>query len=194
VANIPIFTRMKVFCITGNRGAGDAIDTFASQGIPFEFKTVSANYSKPARHGIKLAHAEAVSMMQMNGGGIICEDDVLFTSPDSLATFALCQKSAWELGFDILLGGVHHCKPLGIPIHGIQQITDISGMHLYSILNENVDVMKCPMSEHIDNWIGKTYKVAVCWPMIALQRAGYSEHHCRVVDYRTDFDRYPILL
>jgi len=187
---------VKIFCITGMRGAGDAIDTFASQGIPFEFREVTANYSKPARHGIKLAHAEALAMDRMYGGGnIIVEDDVLLTAPHALDVFHDAALEAGRLGYDIILGGVHHCNIVAETdnpyIRGVQQV---SGMHLYSVLTDRVDFMQCPMNEHIDNWIGRTYKVAVCWPMMALQRAGWSEHHCKVVDYRTEFDRYPVLL
>lgn len=186
---------MKIFCITGMRGAGDAIDTFTAQSIPFEFRQVAANYSKPARHGIKLAHAEALALCRMKKGDIICEDDVLLTAPNALSHFMDARADAISRGYDIILGGCHHCNIISEEdspfIRGVAQV---SGMHLYSVLSDRVDFMQCPMNEHIDNWIGRTYKVAVAWPMMALQRAGWSEHHCKVVDYRKDFDRYPVLL
>lgn len=186
---------MKIFCITGKRGAGDAIDAFAAQGLPFDFSSVEANYSKPARHGIKLAHAEAVAMMRLHGGtGIVCEDDILFSSTKSLQTFIEAMSEAKKQGYDVLLGGVSHCRPKGEAVNGVISVACTSGMHMYAVLNDSVDLMKCPMSEHVDNWVGMTYKVGLCWPMVALQRAGYSEHHCKVVDHISEFKRYPILL
>jgi hypothetical protein len=187
---------MNVFCITGMRGAGDAIDAFISQSVPFSFREIGANYSKPTRHGIKLAHSESLEMSRMIGGdSVICEDDVMFTAPHGLAHFIDARAEAQRLGYDIILGGVHHCNVRSDSDNQlIRGIGQVSGMHLYSVLNDSVDFSRCPMSEHIDNWVGVTYKVAVCWPMVAVQRAGWSEHHCKVVDYRMEFDRYPLLL
>lgn len=184
---------MKVICITGKRGAGDAIDTFSSQGIPFDFYATPAVYENPVRHGIKLAHVNALNLAKKLGlsESVIVEDDVELTSKKSIEMFNECRYLAKELGFDIILGGAHHyeSKDSGVLLEAVK----LSGMHLYAVLNDKVDFSLCPKNEHIDNWVGKTYKVAVCNPMIAIQRIGWSEHHRSEVDYTEMFNRYDIL-
>lgn len=187
---------MEVICITGKRGAGDAIDTFISQGVPFNFHQVDAVYDKPVHHGIKLAHVAAQQKMMefdfITEDVVIVEDDIFLTHPNSVEHFLECKKTATELGFDIILGGVHHMKYESLNLK-IAHATQVSGMHMYSIINPTVDLSKCPKSEHIDNWVGKNFKVAVCIPMVATQRAGWSEHKRSNVDYVDMFERYPIL-
>ncbi len=163
---------MKVICITGRRGAGDAIDTFTSQGTPFNFYATPAVYDTPVRHGIKLAHVNALNIAKKFGikDSVIVEDDVELTSKRSLEMFNECRYLATELGFDILLGGAHHYATNDEGV--IVQVSKLSGMHFYAVLNDKVSFDDCPKNEHIDNWVGKTYKVGVCNPMIAVQRVG----------------------
>ena len=181
---------MNVICITGKRGAGDALSDFTELcHVPFRFMSVPANYSTPVRHGIKLAHQFAIETAKRAGisDSIIIEDDVKLTSNRSTDYFVESAKIAKELEYDIIVGGAHHYvkTPNGC--------NKLSGMHFYQILNQSVDFSDCPKTEHIDNWVSNNYKVWVCEPMIAIQRRGWSEHHKQDVDYTDMFERYPIL-
>jgi len=182
---------MNIICITGKRGCGDAMSDFMEKAnLPFDFYATPANYSKPARHGIKLAHVDALNFAKKKGldRSIIVEDDVLLTSNRSLEYFFESALVAKECEYDIIVGGAHHYSKTP---NGAKKL---SGMHLYMVLNPNVSFDGCPKNEHIDNWVGKNYKVWVCEPMIAIQRPGWSEHKRADVDYTEMFERYDILI
>jgi len=181
---------MKVICITGKRGCGDAMSEFTEKSsVPFEFYSVPANYEKPAHHGIKLAHQFALDTAKKFGleSSIIVEDDVELTSRNSIEYFIECRYLAKELGYDIIVGGAHHYE---FSEYGARKL---SGFHFYSVLSDRVDFSGCPKGEHIDNWVGRNYRVWVCEPMIAIQRPGYSERVDKDVDYSALFSRYSIL-
>jgi hypothetical protein len=181
---------MKIICITGKRGCGDAMSEFTEKStIPFEFYSVPANYEKPAHHGIKLAHQFALDTARRLSldSSIIVEDDVELTSRNSIEYFMDCRYLAKELDYDIIVGGAHHYEKSEFGAN------KLSGFHFYSVLNPDVSFEACPKGEHIDNWVGRNYKVWVCEPMIAVQRPGYSERVGKDVDYSERFKRYSIL-
>jgi len=181
---------MNIICITGKRGCGDALSEFTEKShLPFNFMASPANYSQPVRHGIKLAHQHALNVAKKNGidQSIIVEDDVELTSTRSLDYFIESAKVARECEYDIIVGGAHHYERTK---RGAKKL---SGMHFYMVLNPDVDFADCPKSEHIDNWVGRNYKVWVCSPMIAIQRPGWSEHRKIDVDYSELFGKYEVL-
>lgn len=180
---------MNIICITGKRGCGDALSEFTEKaGRPFNFYTVDAVYDSPVRYGIAQAHRNALKLARsLEGLSIIVEDDVVLTSTGSLQQFLFELDLARNEGSDILLGGAHHFRSAG------DRFDQISGLHFYTVLNPDVNFDDCPKNRHIDNWIGETYKVAVCQPMIAVTRPGWSEHSRSEVDYSEMFNRYPIL-
>jgi hypothetical protein len=182
---------MNIICITGKRGCGDALSEFTEKaGIPFNFYSVPAVYDTPVRYGIAQAHRNALKLARtLEGLSIIVEDDVVLTSRDSIRRFLVSVNGAEGIGYDILLGGAHHFTPK----HDGFGYNQISGLHFYTVLNPSVTFDDCPKNRHIDNWIGETYKVAVCQPMIAITRPGWSEHCRSEVDYTEMFERYPIL-
>lgn len=180
---------MNIICITGKRGCGDALSEFTEKaGRPFNFYSIPAVYDSPVRYGIAQAHRNALAKARtLEGLSIIVEDDVVLTSNKSLNRFEWEVKLALNEGVDILLGGAHHFEGLTAPI------SKLSGLHFYAVLNPNINFDQCPKNKHIDNWIGDTFKVAVCQPMIAVTRKGWSEHSKTEVDYSEMFERYPIL-
>lgn len=186
---------LHIICITGKRGCGDALSQFTEQGIPFTFHEVPAVYDTPTQHGIKQAHSNALKLAKSIGlkKCIIVEDDVELTSRDSLERFVDVVRLA--KGVPIVLGGCHNYEELFHDKLGMWSAVygKLSGFHMYSVLSDSVDFDQCPPSEHIDNWAGRNYAVAVCNPMVAVQSKGWSEHKQREVDYSEMFERYPIL-
>jgi hypothetical protein len=182
---------MNIICITGKRGCGDALSEFTEKaGRPFNFYTVDAVYDSPVRYGIAQAHRNALKLARsFEGLSIIVEDDVVMTSSSSLEQFLFELDLARNEGSDILLGGASHFELNG----DCSTVRKLSGMFFYTVLNPSVTFDDCPKNRHIDNWIGETYKVAVCQPMIAVTRPGWSEHSRTEVDYTEMFNRYPIL-
>jgi hypothetical protein len=180
---------LNVICITGKRGAGDALSEFTEKaGRPFNFYTVPAVYDSPVRYGIRQAHSNALALSRtLEGLSIIVEDDVELTSMESIDHFLFELNLAKNEGSDILLGGASHFKGVLAPV------SQLSGMFFYAVLNPSVTFDHCPKNCHIDNWLADTYKVAVCQPMVAVTRAGWSEHSRTEVDYSAMFERYPIL-
>lgn len=181
---------MNVICITGKRGAGDALSEFTEKaGRPFNFYTVPAVYDSPVRYGIAQAHRDALALSRtLDDLSIIVEDDVELTSDDSIEFFRWAAMMREYEGVDILLGGAHHFR-----VKDDGTVSQLSGLHFYSVLNPSVSFDNCPKNYHIDNWIADNYKVSVCRPMIAVTRAGWSEHSKSDVDYTAMFERYPIL-
>lgn len=181
---------MNIICITGKRGCGDALSEFTEKaGRPFNFYSVPAVYDSPVRYGIAQAHRNALKLARtLDGLSIIVEDDVVLTSRESVWEFYQDILSAYEGDVDILLGGAHHFK-----LREDGTVSQLSGLHFYTVLNPDITFDDCPKHRHIDNWIGDTFKVAVCQPMIAITRKGWSEHSKTEVDYSEMFERYPIL-
>lgn len=181
---------MNIICITGKRGAGDALSEFIEKaGQPFNFYTVPAVYDTPVRYGIRQAHSNALALARkLEGVSIIVEDDVELTSKDSVRNFLFNLEIAPLEGMEILLGGAHHYR-----LNDNGAVSQISGFHFYTVLSPSISFDDCPKHKHIDNWVGETFKVAVCQPMIAVTRKGWSEHSRSEVDYSDMFNRYPIL-
>lgn len=186
---------LHIICITGKRGCGDALSQFTEQGIPFTFHEVPAVYDTPVQHGIKQAHSNALKLAKSIGleKCVIVEDDVELTSRDSLSRFVEVVRNA-DCS-DVILGGCHNYSALFDSAYGNWSAVEsrLSGFHMYSVLSDSVDFDECPPSEHIDNWAGRNYAVAVCNPMVAIQSKGWSEHKQKEVDYSEMFERYPIL-
>jgi len=180
---------MNIICITGKRGCGDALSEFTEKaGRPFNFYSVPAVYDTPVRYGIAQAHRNALALARtLEGLSIIVEDDVVLTSDKWFGLFEFELNVSRDEGVDILLGGAHHFTG------SCYRVDKLSGLHFYTVLNPSVTFDDCPKNRHIDNWIGETYKVAVCQPMIAVTRPGWSEHSKSEVDYSEMFNRYPIL-
>lgn len=179
---------LNIICITGKRGCGDALSEFTEKaGRPFNFYTVPAVYDTPVRYGIAQAHRNALSLSRtLEGLSIIVEDDVELTSMESVDRFLFTLECAKNEGVDVLLGGAHHFK-------GLWQVSQLSGLHFYTVLSPSVTFDHCPKNRHIDNWLAENYLVSVCQPMIAITRKGWSEHSRTEVDYTAMFERYPIL-
>lgn len=83
---------MKVICIEGKHGAGDALCEFTEQGIPFEF------------HVVKSMN-DAATISSTDGTDIICNHDVKLTYEDSALEFLRIAKIAKSDGFMIVRGG-----------------------------------------------------------------------------------------
>lgn len=83
---------MKVICIEGKNGAGDALCEFTEQGIPFEFHSVG-NF------------ADALQMSNCDGSDLICKHDVRLLGDDSLLGFTQLMISAKVSGFGQIKSG-----------------------------------------------------------------------------------------
>lgn len=174
---------MNIVCIAGKRGAGDALSEFTEQGIPFNFKTIDENKSE------KAAHNEAVEIGKIQGNAIVCEHDIMFTSKKSLETFVNSMQIAYNEGFDILLGGAD--TVYGNSIH---QVDDFHGNFIYAILNDEVDISKCPKTTKLSTWLAENYKVQCCHPMIAVRRSKEDGKAFKTVELKNEELKYPVLL
>lgn len=144
----------------------------------------SANVVK----SISMSHKHIVRMARLAGVEevFIVEEDVMFTSPDSVRYFLENKPN----DYDLYLGGCYGLNQLakeriekaGPGAHAIHNFT---GLHCYIIHSRYFDkFLSLPEDQHIDNQpgMGQFY---VCYPFIALQHPGWSANNRLKVDYNT---------
>lgn len=105
---------------------------------------------------------------------IIAEDDVRFSSKNSLEVFARNCPDNYHLYFGMIYTGTIQDKKI---VHGF------SGMQFYSIHNSFYDTfLSAPPKKHIDSWLGEKchlYNYYVCDPFICYGQSGYSDNFKR---------------
>jgi len=152
------------------------IDEMASQGIGLYdiFPAITDRATVTASINASHKAIVEIAMYRKEEVCVIMEDDVLFT-----------REGAWERfleempgDFDLWLGGCY--SPV---VNGITKIP--VGFHCYAIHESYYETFLSTSKDgHIDSsQVGGLYKV--CYPMIALQRPGYSFNNKHVVDYNS---------
>ncbi len=133
---------------------------------------------------INHSHKEIVRAAKELGLPEVCiaEDDLMFTAAGAWRYF-LEQKPPPE-EYDLYLGGTY-IRPYD-PLH-------VCGFHLYFVSAKFYDrYLSVPAADHIDTAMDsisgeKQYKL--CYPMVALQRAGFSQNNMAEVNYNIVIDK-----
>lgn len=114
---------------------------------------------------------------------VICEDDLMFPC-----------KGAWDYflankpeGYDVWIGGnylLHHPETYEPPYVRVREYV---GNQLIMVAEKYYDTfLSTPDDQHIDTiqrGLGDFY---ACWPIVALQRPGFSSNSMQVVNYNSN--------
>lgn len=157
---------------------------FIAQGIsptkiwePIPAKTVVESINRSIKQIIIFAKEQKLSEVA------ICEDDLLFPG-----------KGAWDYfienkppSFDIFIGGnylIHNPETYLPPYYKVEEYV---GNQLIIVAEKYYDrFLSVPDNQHIDTaqkGLGDFY---ACFPMVALQRPGFSSNSMQVVNYNTN--------
>lgn len=152
-----------------------------------------AVFSRTFEDGCAMAHRQVVAKLQASGAawGFVGEDDVRLTAPGAWDRFATAVATLPD-GWDICLAGLSSGtpKPRG---DGWATVKEFSGLHMYAVSARAYAVFsRCPPDTHLDYWLGRQRLTVLCiWPIVAVQRPGWSANAGALVDYGDRFAKYP---
>lgn len=110
---------------------------------------------------------------------IIAEDDVQFLGPGAFNFFLENKPSE----FDLYLGGISYGRLLPD-----DTVSDFAGIHLYIIHRNFYTIFLAQDGTiDIDRSLKDKGKYVVCNPVVAIQRAGFSDNRKEYVDYSSFF-------
>jgi hypothetical protein len=113
---------------------------------------------------------------------IIFEQDIMFTADDAWEQFLKCKP---EL-FDIYLGG-SYLKDMDVKyVSPVTKVNSYIGHHCIIISERYYDrFLETNETEHIDSAQSGRGEFYLCYPMVALQRVGWSANNKVICDYNT---------
>lgn len=163
---------MKLNVIHGNRRPERLpllLNQLESNGIT-DYEIWEGIYTSSAKEGINKSHKQIVEYARIAEFPevCICEDDLVFTCPDSWNYF-LKQKPK---EFDVYLSMIYSGDE--IINHRVNKFT---GMTLYVVAKKFYDTfLSVPDGEHIDVALSGLGDYRVCEPFVAYQRDGWSSN------------------
>lgn len=179
-----------VLVISGqeSRRLSAANEFIKAKGFPIWMDAVYLKNNSP-QNGIAAAHKRCVKVAKQQDWPyvIIAEDDVVFSSPDSIKHFVESMANL-PLDWDIFLGGIYGSKTFNHDYENIYRVTDASGFHFYAVNNRFYETfLKVEKNHNIDRWTtsmnyGKANAFCI-YPYVAYQANGFSENVGREVDY-----------
>jgi len=135
--------------------------------------------------GIAEAHRKIVRFAQQNNLEYvtICEDDIHFTSSNSIKYY----NSRMPSQFDLYLGSITD----GTIIN--QSVKDFSGLTFYTIHKKFYDsFINHEITSNLDRSLRNLGDFIVCLPIVAVQHNGYSDNLKQHCDYTACFNQYPL--
>lgn len=132
---------------------------------------------------ISASHKMIIQWAKDSGLKEVCvaEDDLMFTAPGAWNYF-LSKKPRL---FDLYLGGCYSPVKHGWDEAPYSYTLEPVGFHLYAVHSRYYDTfLATPSNLHIDT-AQKSNAIKVCYPMIAIQRKGYSSNNKSIQDYNS---------
>lgn len=130
----------------------------------------------------------------------IFEDDIKFTCPGAWDFFNMVFEEYLPKDWDIFVGGVYFSTELqDVPFNDhVKRIPKkFSSTHCIVLRDTVYDhVLSCPAGKHFDEWLSQlcgSKNVYLCWPMPAIQSAGYSDIAGKEVDYSAMLKNFKLL-
>lgn len=139
------------------------------------FPTVVQSISASHKMIVRQAKEEGVESI------IVAEDDLMFLSADGWKYY----RSKKPSYFDLYLGGCYSELKDGLDNERYMYTREPIGLHLYEIHSRYYDkFLATDEAKHIDTE-QRDGIFKVCYPMVALQRPGFSSNNMAWADYNT---------
>ncbi|HEV3223888.1 MAG TPA: hypothetical protein VGZ90_13460 [Puia sp.] len=154
------------------------------RGVPFTVHTGIID-RKTVEESINASHKMLVKWAKEEQMDEICigEDDLFFPAKDGWNWYLSNKPQE----FDIYLGGCY-----GVPMPIINPLKEFVALHLYTIRSSWYDsFLSAADNTHIDT-AQTGGRFFCCYPMAAVQRAGYSANNHRECDYNTSLRKEDI--
>lgn len=162
------------------------------QGWPFEL--VPGVVHEQPQIGISLAHLSCFERAIARGLDRVwvAEDDVVFLVPDALERM----RRVAEAHGGLVLGGIYGSRQMvAEECDGFARLSRFSSTHLYTAPVNLAALIRDNHRDHIDYFLSEragAWEPKVVWPMVAIQRPGYSLKDNKVVDHSNLLNGLPL--
>lgn len=148
-----------------------------------------------AIRSINLSHKQIIKWAKDKELEEVCvwEDDCMFPAKDGWDRFLKLKPKE----YDLYLGGAYGLNKVAWgrvrKEQGIVEVHNFVGLHCYFCHSRYYDkFLSVPDDQHIDTIQAGLGKFYLCYPMVALQRPGFSANNKAVVNYNSSLEEEDI--